>query len=42
MKLSNEKIMQLLHKTDDAELFAEADRIRREVYSDEVYLRGLI
>ena len=42
MKLSNEKIMQFLHKTDDAELFAEADRIRREVYGDEVYLRGLI
>lgn len=42
MKLSNEKIIQLLHKTDDAELFAEADRIRREVYGDEVYLRGLI
>ena len=34
--------MQFLHKTDDAELFAEADRIRREVYGDEVYLRGLI
>ena len=42
MKLSSEKIIQLLHKTDDAELFAEADRIRREVYGDEVYLRGLI
>ena len=42
MKLSNEKIMQLLHKTDGAELFAEADRIRREVYGDGVYLRGLI
>ena len=42
MKISNEKIMQFLHKTDDAELFAEADRIRREVYGDEVYLRGLI
>lgn len=42
MKLSNEKIKQLLHKTDDAELFAEADRIRRTVYGDEVYLRGLI
>ena len=42
MKLSNKKIMQFLHKTDDAELFAEADRIRREVYGDEVYLRGLI
>ena len=42
MILSNEKIIQLLHKTDDAELFAEADRIRQEVYGDEVYLRGLI
>lgn len=42
MDLSNEEIMQLLHETDDAELFAEADRIRREVYGDGVYLRGLI
>ena len=36
-------ILQLLSgKGPDEVLFAEADRIRREVYGDAVYLRGLI
>lgn len=34
--------LQTLIKMSDSELFAKADRIRREVYGDAVYLRGLI
>ncbi len=41
--ISDSKILQFLSgKGPDEELFAEADRIRRENYGDAVYLRGLI
>ena len=42
-EISDSKILQLLSGGGpDEALFAEADRIRREVYGDAVYLRGLI
>ena len=41
--ISDSKIKELLSgHVPDEELFAEADRIRRENYGDAVYLRGLI
>ena len=41
--LTDDTILALLSgKGPDEALFAEADRIRREVYGDAVYLRGLI
>ena len=43
IEISDSRILQLLSgKGPDEELFAEADRIRRENYGDAVYLRGLI
>ncbi|MBQ3465993.1 MAG: [Firmicutes bacterium] len=42
IKLSDLDKLQLLRGASDEALFAEADRIRREVYGDAVYLRGLI
>ena len=41
--LDSKTILQLLSGGGpDEELFAEADRIRRSIYGDAVYLRGLI
>ena len=42
-EISDSRILELLSgKGPDDALFAEADRIRRQVYGDAVYLRGLI
>ena len=42
--LSNQSLKELLEADDsaDAPLFTAADRVRRKIYGDEVYLRGLI
>ena len=41
--LSDGELKELLdRKESDQSLFAAADRKRREIYGDEVYLRGLI
>ncbi len=32
----------LLSQNDDDKLFAEADAVRREIYGNKVYIRGLI
>ncbi|MDO5310527.1 MAG: [FeFe] hydrogenase H-cluster radical SAM maturase HydE [Clostridia bacterium] len=41
--LPDEALCALLETNEyDAELFSAADRVRREVYGDEVYIRGLI
>ena len=40
--LDDRRITDILRGEDDAALFSEADRIRRENYGDEVFIRGLI
>lgn len=41
--LSDEEFLEILRTNEyDERLFVEADRVRREWYGDEVYLRGLI
>lgn len=41
--ISDDKLKLLIESSKSNEaLFAEADKVRREVYSDEVYIRGLI
>jgi len=42
MTLTDPEIRDYLTGKNDAELFAEADRIRREVFGTDVYLRGII
>ncbi len=39
--MTDSEILALLH-TDDNELFVRADKVRREVFGDLVYIRGLI
>ncbi|MDO9548891.1 MAG: [FeFe] hydrogenase H-cluster radical SAM maturase HydE [Candidatus Marinimicrobia bacterium] len=42
MTLTNTEIRDYLHGKNDTELFAAADRVRREVFGTDVYLRGII
>ena len=42
-QLSDSELFELLSSSaEDEGLFSEADKVRRRVYGDEVYLRGLI
>ncbi len=42
MNLTDSDIREYLTGKNDAELFAEADKVRREVFGIDVYLRGII
>lgn len=42
MRLSERDIRDYLNGKDDVALFAEADRVRREIFGDGVYLRGIL
>jgi len=42
MQLSIQQILEYLEASDPAPLFAEADRLRRRQFGEDVYLRGII
>jgi len=42
MNLSDREIREYLKGKDDAKLFAEADRIRRDIFGKDVFLRGIL